>query len=526
MTQAKPSAGRRGDPVALGIFSSRIAAICDEMGAVLRRSSLSPNIKDRLDFSCAVFDREGRLCAQAAHIPVHLGSMAYAMADVVGKVEWAPGDAVILNDPFLGGTHLPDVTVLTPVYSEDLLAGFVANRAHHADIGAESPGSMPLSRCLEDEGVVIPPTHLARDGIIDAACMSELTGGVRNCDLVAGDFVAQVSANRAGARRLEQLVARTGRLEFERRLGELNDYAASVARAALDEIPAGRYTFEDFMDDDGAGTRDIPLRVSIQVRPGRVDVDFSGTAGQVPGNVNCPLSVAAAGVYYVFRCLMPSYLPDCAGSFRGIHLHAPEGSLLNARRPAAVAAGNVETSSRVVDLVCGALSKALPDRLPAASQGTMNNTALGATAGGDVAAWDYYETIAGGMGAGPAGGGLSGVQTHMTNTRNTPAEVLELLYPVRVRCYELRRGSGGTGRRPGGEGIVRELEFLADTEFTLLTERRSHRPWGLSGGGPGAAGENFLNGEQLPAKVHGRSGRGQRLLIRTPGGGGWGAPRS
>lgn len=508
------------NPIELSLFSSRIAAVCDEMGAVLQRAALSSNIKDRLDFSCAVFDPRGLLCAQAAHIPVHLGSMAYAMQDIVGGMAWRAGDMVIVNDPYLGGTHLPDVTLIAPLFVGDVLAGYVANRAHHADIGAQTPGSMPISRSLEEEGVVIPPSYLLRAGKMEEELLESVLSKTANPGHGHGDFAAQISANHRGVRRLGELVADMGVEQYFRGLVALNHYAERLAENALREIPDGVYAFRDVMDDDGLGHRDVAIVAAVGVAAGRVHVDFTGTAAQVAGNINCPLSVAAAGVYYVFRCLMPDYLPDCAGSFRPITISAPPGCLLNARRPAAVAAGNVETSSRVVDVVMGALAQAVPARIPAASQGTMNNIAMGSRRGSRP--WDYYETLGGGMGAGPRGGGLSAVQTHMTNTRNTPIESLEMHFPLRIRRYAVRRGSGGAGCCPGGDGLVREFEFLEDTEVTLLTERRSHRPWGLQGGGAGAAGSNYLLDEPLPAKVSLHARAGQRLVVNTPGGGAWG----
>lgn len=508
------------DAIELSLFSSRIEAVCEEMGAVLRRTAFSPNIKDRLDFSCAVFDADGQLCAQAAHIPVHLGSMAYAMRDIVGCLVWAEGDMVVVNDPFLGGTHLPDVTVIAPLFIEHNLLGFVANRAHHADIGGHAPGSMPISRSLEEEGVVIPPSHLVRAGELNGELLERILGGTGNSHELHGDFAAQMSANRSGVERLGQLVRGMGQAAYAQALRELNNYAERLARAALSDIPDGSYRFRDWLDDDGLGNTDLEIVATVRVAGGSIDVDFSGTAPQTAGNVNCPLSVAAAGVYYVFRCLMPEQTPACAGAFRPITLTAPRGCLLNAERPAAVAAGNVETSSRVVDVICGALAQVIPERIPAASHGSMNNLAMGAR--GEVARWDYYETMGGGMGAGAVGGGLSALQTHMTNTLNTPIEVLEMNYPLRLRRYAIRRGSGGAGCRPGGDGLVREFEFLAPTQVTLLSERRRHAPWGLAGGAPGAVGENRLNGELLPGKISVAVKPGDRLSVATPGGGGWG----
>jgi len=508
--------------VELSLFSSRIEAVCEEMGAVLRRSAFSPNIRDRLDFSCALFDRSGELCAQAAHIPVHLGSMAYAMRDLVQRIEWRAGDMVILNDPYLGGTHLPDVTLIAPLYIESALVAFVVNRAHHADIGASTPGSMPISSHLDEEGVVIPPAYLLRRGEPDRALIDEITGKMRNPRDSEGDLTAQISANRAGVARLKGLVEGLGVTEFESALTALNRYAERLAQHALAEIPDGSYHFSDTMDSDGMGGEDLTITATVVVEGHRVHLDFSGTCEQVRGNINCPLSVAAAAVYYVFRCLMPSQTPACAGAFRAITLEAPAGSLLNARCPAAVAAGNVETSTRVVDVVLGALALAIPERIPAASHGSMNNLAMGSS---EVDyAWDYYETVGGGMGAGAEGGGLSGVQTHMTNTLNTPIEVLEMRYPLRIERYALREDSAGIGVRPGGEGLIREYRFLKPATVTLLTERRSHAPWGIAGGGAGGVGENWLNGELLPAKVTLEVEAGDRLTLLTPGGGGYGGP--
>jgi N-methylhydantoinase B len=508
------------DAIQLSLFSSRMGAICDEMGAVLKRAAFSPNIRDRLDYSCAVFDARGQLCAQAAHIPVHLGSMAYAMAGLVQSRSWSAGDMLVLNDPFQGGTHLPDITVIAPVFCDGGCVGFVANRAHHADIGADSPGSMPICRTLEEEGLVIVPTLLVAGGRLQQDTLKQIVAVTHNAAVTEGDFAAQISANRTGVRRIQELIGGMGPAAYLSGLEELNDYGERMAAAALAELPVGVYRFADCMDDDGQGQRDIPLRVAVSVTRDAVHVDFAGTAGQVSGNINCPLSVAAAAVFYVFRCLMDPRTPACAGSFRKLHISAPAGCLVNARPPAAVAAGNVETSSRIVDLILGALAQALPERIAAASQGTMNNLAMGARGGaGD---WDYYETLAGGMGAGRHGGGLHAVQTHMTNTLNTPIEVLESAYPLRVRRYALRRGSGGAGSRAGGDGLVREYEFLAPAQVTLLTERRSRGPWGLQGGADGAPGVNRLNGEPLPAKIALAVGPADRLVIETPGGGGFG----
>ncbi len=509
------------NPAELNIFSNRLDAICEEMGLVLRNAAFSPNIRDRLDFSCAIFDAGGELCAQAAHIPVHLGSMAFAMRDVVAGIDWRPGDQVVFNDPFLGGTHLPDVTLVAPVFVEGGLVGFVVNRAHHADIGAQRPGSMPISRTLDEEGQVLAPTRLVRAGEPDRALLERLAGETANPRESAGDFAAQLAANRAGAAALERLVGTLGREAFAAGVAELNAYAERLARHALGELPEGSYRFEDWLDDDGQGRQDIPIRVELLVQNGEVRLDFGGTAPQVEGNVNCPLAVTAAAVLYAFRCLMPPQTPACAGAFRPIALQVPAGCLLNAQRPAAVAAGNVETSTRVVDVVLGALAQAVPERIPAASHGSMNNLAMGALG---EQGWSYYETIGGGMGAHALDDGLDGVQTHMTNTLNTPVEILESHYPLRVERYAIRRGSGGAGRHRGGDGLVRAYRFLAPAHFTLLTERRRHAPWGLAGGAAARRGCNRLDGRELPGKCEGSVQAGALLTIETPGGGGWGSP--
>ncbi len=502
------------DPVALSVFESRVAAICETMGAVLRRSAFSPNIRDRLDYSCALFGRDGRLLAQATHIPVHLGSMAWAMRDLVERHDWQPGARLILNDPFAGGTHLPDVTVIAPVFVDGCRVGFVVNRAHHADIGSATPGSMPLSRSLADEGVLIRPSWLYRDGRLDGELLASICGRMRRPSLADADFRAQVAASAHGERALQALVAELGSECFAARVEALNDYAARLARAALDALPRGRWTAADRMDCDAADGPGPTLRAAIEHRDGRLRVDFAGTDAMVAGNLNCPLSVTAAAVYYALRCLLPDQTPNCAGALEFLELEAPQGCLVHARPPAATAAGNVETSQRIVDVVLRALAEALPDRIPAASQGTMNNLGMG---GAD---WSYYETIAGGCGAVRGSDGRSAVHSHMTNTLNTPAEVLEAHFPVRITRYARRSGSGGRGRWNGGDGLEREFEFLAPAEVTLITERRVHAPWGLHGGGDGACGENRLDGKPLPAKITLEVQPGQRLLIRTPGGGG------
>ena len=508
------------DAIELSLFVNRLRAICHEMGATLRRAALSPNIKDRLDYSCALFDAGGELCAQAAHIPVHLGSMAYAMRGIVAAtakpVVWQPGDMIIVNDPYLGGTHLPDVTVIAPLFREGRCVAFVANRAHHADIGCARPGSMPLARSLEEEGLVIAPRHLLRAGQADAKMHALLVARLRNPDATMADLAAQVSANRIGLERLGALLDTLGTRAFAAGLARVNDYAETLARKALAALPAGRYQFEDCLDGDGIDPGRVALTVTLTVADGRALVDFTGSAAQVAGNVNCPLAVTAAAVYYAFYSLMARDTPPCAGSLRPLEIVAPEGCVLNARRPAAVAAGNCETSQRVVDVILGALATALPARIPAASHGSMNNVAMGG------AGWDYYETIGGGSGGHAGGRGLDALHTHMTNTLNTPVEVLEMTYPLRVLRYAIRRGSGGSGRARGGDGIERCYQFLDDAAVTLLCERREIAPWGLAGGSAGQCGRNELNGAVVPGKCELDVHCGDRLSILSAGGGGWG----
>ena len=510
------------DAIRLSIFANRVDAICGEMGATLQKSAFSPNIRDRLDYSCAIFDAAGELCAQAAHIPVHLGSMAFAMRDVVSLVNWSSGDMIVLNDPYKGGTHLPDVTLIAPVFVDAKLIGFVANRAHHADIGAESPGSMPLSSSLLEEGLIIAPSFIVKENEIDEQYFAGLMKHMRNKQESSGDFIAQIAANRRGLKRLQALIEKMGSDEYLRSLLELNNYAAVLAENSLSDINDGQYSFEDMLDDDGQGHNDITINVTVRFDAGKITVDFSGSAKQVAGNINCPLSVTAAAVYYVFRCLMPAQTPACAGSFQNITILAPEHSVVNASFPAAVAAGNVETSTRIVDVLLGALSKTMPERIPAASHGSMNNLAMGSVGNELYPAWDYYETIGGGMGASAISDGLDAVQTHMTNTLNTPIESLEMKFPLRITRYQIRQGSSGEGHHQGGEGLIREYEFLAAAQVTILSERRKHQPWGLSAGGSGKVGSNVLNDKILLAKQSLDVRSGDIVCIKTPGGGGFG----
>ena len=507
--------------VELGLFASRISAICEEMGALLGRVAFSPNIRDRLDYSCALFNRQGHLLGQATHIPVHLGSMAYAMVDLVESRDWHAGDMLILNDPFKGGTHLPDITLVAPVFAFDELAGFCANRAHHADIGSDAPGSMPVSRALEEEGVLISPTLLMKNGSVDEVFLQSLLQRLTSQETSRGDFNAQIAANLLGVGRLQELVEVSGLDDFAQQENSLQSWAKSLVLQSLASIPNGKYEFEDYLDDDGYGLTDIPIKVTVSVQDDAVEVDFSGTAEQVEGNLNCPMPVTAAAVFYVFRCLMPAHTPACHGALQGVSITAPKGCLVNANSPAAVAAGNVETSSRIVDVVCGSLAQALPEQFAAASQGTMNNLAMG-TRGAQ--GWDYYETLAGGMGAAIDGNGRSARHSHMTNTLNTPVEVLELNYPLRIIQYAIRRDSGGAGEFHGGDGVTRQYQFLEDAAVSLLTERRIHSPWGLKGGEAGSCGRNRLDGQELPGKIQFNAVAGQTLTIMTPGGGGYGRP--
>lgn len=513
------------DAISLSIFANRIDAVCGEMGATLQKSAFSPNIRDRLDYSCAIFDAAGELCAQAAHIPVHLGSMAFAMADVVATINWSPGDMIVLNDPYKGGTHLPDITLIAPLFIKNELMGFVVNRAHHADIGSETPGSMPLSSSLSEEGLVIEPTLLVKNNQLEVGFFDELMKKMRNKQESSGDFIAQIAANRRGLIRLTALITKMGVQHYRHSLVQLNAYAAKLASKSLTGVDNGVYCFEDVLDDDGQGQSDIVIKVCIGVEQGNVTVDFAGSERQVAGNINCPLSVTAAAVYYVFRCLMPPQTPACAGSFRHIHILAPTNSVVNATFPAAVAAGNVETSTRIVDVVLGALAGAIPDGIPAASHGSMNNLAMGFVGDDQQSAWDYYETIGGGMGASSVGEGLDAVQTHMTNTLNTPIEALEMKYPVRVCRYQIRRNSSGSGEHRGGEGLIRQYEFLSSAQVTLLTERRHNHPWGLRGGEAGKTGFNELNGRTLQAKQTFEVMPGDNICIVSAGGGGYGNKR-
>lgn len=519
------------DPIALEVFRNLLYAVAEEMGVTLRRTAFSPNIKERRDYSCAVFDAQGRMVAQGEHMPVHLGSMPLSVEAAIRHVPMAPGDMVVVNDPFKGGTHLPDITLVAPVYvgKERRPAFYVANRAHHADVGGMTPGSMPLSTSIFQEGIRIPPLRLVRGGRLVDEVLALIVENVRTPVEREGDLTAQIASNRIGERRLQGLAAKYGRRLVAAYMRHLQDYAERMTREAIRAIPDGEYRFEDCMDDDGQGHGPLPIVVTITVRGDRATVDFTGTHPQVPGSVNAIYAITLSAVMYCFRVIVPFPIPSNHGTVRPLRVIAPPGTLVNARPPAAVAGGNVETSQRIVDCVLGALAQALPDRIPAASNGTMNNLTLGGIHPERGLPFAYYETIAGGMGARPWADGLDATHCHMTNSLNTPIEAVEHDYPVRVTRYAIRRGSGGAGRYRGGDGIRRDIELLCDGQITILADRRVHRPYGLQGGEPGAPGENVLilpDGREqvLPGKASVSVAAGTTISVRTPGGGGFGRP--
>ncbi|HEX4718543.1 MAG TPA: hydantoinase B/oxoprolinase family protein [Thermoleophilaceae bacterium] len=495
------------DAVTLQVMVGALRAGCHEMGAVLIRSAHSANIKERRDCSTGLFDPEGQMVMQAEHIPVHLGAMPAAVASVLAE-DHAPGDAWILNDPFRGGTHLPDITVIAPVFARDELLGFAASRAHHADVGGRVPGSMPAdSRSLDDEGVVIPPSRIVSAGKLGEKTLADLLEQMRNPRERSADLRAQLAAGAAGAARFAELVDRFGLETVREGMRETLDYAERRTRARIAEMPDGQYKASDVLE--AADASDLDLHLTATVAGDEITLDFTGSANQHDGNLNCPLAVTTSACYFAVRVLTDPDVPPCAGAYRPVNVIAPEGSLLNARPPAAVVAGNVETSSRVADLVLAAFGRAL-------GQGTMNNLTLGNDD------FTYYETLGGGQGACEDADGPTAVHVAMSNTLNTPIEALEREFPLRAVEYAVRRGSGGDGAHRGGDGVVRELEALADMSFSLITERRRHAPRGAAGGGDGAAGRNTRNGEDLPAKTTGSLRRGDRLRIETPGGGGHG----
>lgn len=507
------------DPITLEVARNRLASVADEMGVVLRHTSLSPNIKERADCSAAVFTPEGEMLAQAEHIPVHLGSMPESVAACLERFEPVPGVQYAVNDPFAGGTHLNDLTLVAPVFLGSRHVAWVANRAHHADVGGEAPGSMPAHAVTVDqEGHRVAPTIAYADGDWAEEFAGPFVAASRTPWERKGDLEAQIGANAVGAARISELVTQQGADAFASLTDSLLDYGERRMIAALEQIPDGEYSFVDFMefDDD-----DVAIRVKVLIEGGSLTADFSGTDDQVAANFNAVEAVTRSCLYFAVRVASDPTIPANGGCYRPLRLVAPSGSIVNARPPAAVAAGNVETSQRIADVLLGALAQAAPDRVPAASQGTMNNVLIG----NDEFA--YYETVAGGQGGRPGRVGQSGIQTGMTNTENTPIESLDTHYPFRVERYTLRQGSGGAGRFQGGDGIERELRFLTDATLSLMGERRRHQPWGLAGGGPGAAGEDWLiladgSRERLPGKCTVPVKAGDRLLVLTPGGGGWG----
>jgi N-methylhydantoinase B len=539
------------DPVELEIFKSLFHSIAEEMGAALRRTAFSPNIKERRDYSCAVFDSHGEVVAMGDHMPVHLGSMPMSVLAAIEKLTLAPGDVAILNDPFCGGTHLPDITLVAPVFidrkkfrsrrspgsesgkgEKGRPAFYVASRAHHADVGGTYAGSMGVCREIYQEGIRIPPVKLIAGGRLQNDVFRLLLSNVRTPEEREGDLNAQIAACHTGAARLREISQRYGLARIERVLEELQVYSESLMRAFLGKVPPGRYEAEDFLDDDGAGSGPVRIAVALTFSgavAGRtvVTVDFTGSSPQVAGSINAVDAITYSACFYVFRCLLQEDVPAAAGLMRPVRMIAPSGTIVNSRPPAAVAGGNVETSQRIVDVLLRALARAIPDRVPAGSSGTMNNLTIGGMDERTGEPFAYYETIAGGMGARPDRHGVSGVHTHMTNSLNTPAEALEYAYPLRVTQYSLRQGSGGQGKFNGGDGIIRELELLADSQVTLLADRRSRGPYGLQGGADGAPGRTAIihhdgKREFLPGKASVRLRKGARVRVESPGGGGWG----
>jgi N-methylhydantoinase B len=525
-----PSRSTEGfDPTTLEIYRALYTSVAEEMGLTLRRTAHSPNIKERRDYSCAVFDSRGRVVAQGDHMPVHLGSMPMAVAAALQETRLAHGDVVVLNDPYAGGTHLPDVTLVAGVFLNRSRSAtfYVANRAHHADIGGATPGSMGMATDVYGEGLRIPPVHLVRGGRVVEDVMRLLMANVRVERERRADFEAQVGSLKTGAARLLEIVARAGIGEATEYARHLIEYSARMMRATVRAIPDGAYEAEDVLDSDGVNDGEVSIRVRVEVKGERARVDFSGSALQVAGPVNAVEAITVSAVAYVFRCLVGAEeVPASAGLMEPIEVVAPLGTIVNASHPAPVAGGNVETSQRIVDVLFKALSKALPERIPAASQGSMNNLTIGGRDEREGREFAYYETVAGGMGARPGVDGVGGVHTHMTNSLNTPAEALEYAYPLRVRAYRLRRGSGGRGAHRGGDGVVREIETLTAARMSLLADRRTRAPYGLAGGGDGARGRDSIVRDGRARKIEAKGSwelrPGDRVRIETPGGGGHG----
>jgi N-methylhydantoinase B len=530
-------------PIELAIFQSSVHSIAEEMGAALRRTSISPNIKERRDYSCALFDRQQRVIAMGDHMPVHLGSMPLSVEAVVAAMQLHEGDVAILNDPYAGGTHLPDITLVLPIFIDGVDTDatgpsfYAATRAHHADVGGTFAGSMGPAREICQEGIRIPPIRLISRGELNTEILSLILHNVRTPEEREGDLDAQIGAGRVGERRIKELVAKYGHVKVDELCEGLLAYSERLMRAELRKMPAGRFEAEDFMDSDGVTDDPISIKVAITFTPetGSAAVDFSGSAPQVAGSINAVYAIAYSACYYIFRCLLADDAPATAGLMNGISVFAPEGTIVNARPPAAVAGGNVECSQRLVDVLLRALAKAAPERVPAASYGTMSNLTIGGwdsrAETGPGAPFTYYETTAGGMGARPGLDGIDGIHCHMTNSLNTPVEALEYAYPFRVRSYGYRKHSGGAGEFKGGDGIVREIELLADAQVTLLGERRRFQPYGLSGGQGGEVGFTTLiapdgSTQKLPAKCSIHAKEHDLIHMETPGGGGWGTPKA
>ncbi len=542
------------DPTTLEIYRALYTSVAEEMGIALRRTAFSPNIKERRDYSCAVFDKLGRVIAQGDHMPVHLGSMPMAVASALREIDLQPGDVVALNDPFADGTHLPDVTLVMGVFAQAAdgrlqTAGktkrippadcrlptadslfYVANRAHHADIGGATPGSMGMATDIYGEGLCIPPIRLVRNGELEDDVMRLILANVRSHAERRGDFQAQIGSLKTGATRLLEIVERRGEQEAAEYATHLIEYSARLMRHAIRSIPDGDYEAEDALDNDGISEQEVPIKVRITIKGQRARVDFTGSAPQVNGPINAVEAITVSAVSYAFRCLLGGDdVPASAGLMRPIEVIAPEGTIVNAVHPASVAGGNVETSQRIVDVMFKALAQALPNRIPAASQGTMNNLTIGGIDPRTAPApseFSYYETVAGGMGARSAHDGLSAVHTHMTNSLNTPAEALEYAYPLRVREYRIRKGSGGKGKHRGGDGVVREIETLVPARMSLLSDRRKRGPYGLLGGDDGKPGSAAIirggRTQRIGSKGSWELEAGDRVRIETPGGGGYG----
>jgi N-methylhydantoinase B len=518
------------DPIELAVFKSATHSIAEEMGAALRRTSFSPNIKERRDYSCAVFNGHGEVIAMGDHMPVHLGSMPMSVRAAIDTVKLDIGDIAILNDPYAGGTHLPDITMVLPVFVSDETSPllYVAARAHHADVGGFYPGSMGLCREIYQEGLRIPPVKIVEAGKLNRSILQLILHNVRTPGEREGDLMSQIGACRVGEARLRELIEKYDAPRIRRLSAELLDYSERMMRAELAKVPSGTVSAEDFLDNDGFGEEPIRIKaaISFSATDRDVKIDFAGSSAQVESSINAVYAITFSAVYYVFRCLLPGDAPATAGLMRPITIVAPSGSIVNATLPAPVAGGNVETSQRIVDVLLRALAQALPDRIPAASSGTMNNLTIGGIDPRTARPFAYYETIAGGMGARPTADGISGIHTHMTNSSNTPVEALEYAYPFRVRSYMYRTGSGGAGRYRGGDGIVREIEVTTPARITLLTDRRIFRPYGLAGGEAGAAGRTILlsstESKELPGKCSFEANAGDVIRIETPGGGGWG----